>query len=211
MNKYKIYYRASINKITKDGGVKGDTIEGDFTLENETPYHVILINIKEIINFIRHDVIPKSMGVVREVELLNVVPLSKEVFKLGLDLHGVINDMPNQMKMLTESVIKGGGEVHVITGSNTEKSKSELTELGFEPRVHYTTTTGVGDYLTLKGVESIPGMLDKYGNPLFSDENWDSAKGKYCEEHGISLHLDDTLLYGDYFKTPFARLYTKNK
>ena len=33
---------------------------------------------------------------------------------------------------------------------------------------------------------------------------------EYCREHGISFHIDDTLIYNDFFTTPFTRLWTHN-
>lgn len=36
--------------------------------------------------------------------------------KLGLDIHGVINTMPEFF--LADSFIKNGGEVHIITGGS---------------------------------------------------------------------------------------------
>ncbi len=37
-------------------------------------------------------------------------------FKLGLDIHGVVDAMPDFFSFLTDSFIKNGGEVHIITG-----------------------------------------------------------------------------------------------
>ena len=42
----------------------------------------------------------------------------------------------------------------------------------------------------------------------FNDELWDSTKSKYCKEHNISLHIDDTSIYNNYFTTPFCRLWS---
>lgn len=132
-------------------------------------------------------------------------------FKLSLDLHGVVSDMPTALKQLTESIIAGGGEVHILTGSPTKKAIGELAELGMVKDVHYTHVMGVIDYLLSIGANPIEGQEDSYGNPLFDDSDWVPAKAKYCLQHGITLHLDDTLAYGDFFTTPFARLWTKDK
>lgn len=44
----------------------------------------------------------------------------------------------------------------------------------------------------------------------FEDGAWDNVKAKYCKEQNISLHIDDTLIYNDFFETPFARLWSHN-
>ena len=44
----------------------------------------------------------------------------------------------------------------------------------------------------------------------FEDGAWDKVKAEYCREHSISLHIDDTLIYNDFFSTPFCRLWTHN-
>ena len=42
----------------------------------------------------------------------------------------------------------------------------------------------------------------------FKNEDWDLIKSQYCKENGIDLHIDDTLIYNNFFSTPFARLWT---
>lgn len=130
--------------------------------------------------------------------------------KLGLDLHGVISDIPDTMKMLTEAIISSGGEVHIITGSVTDRAKIELSELGFEQDIHYTHVMGISNYLEELGYKHI-GIDPVYGNKMYLEETWNMAKAVYCGSHEIQLHLDDTVEYGEYFVTPFARLWTKNK
>lgn len=130
--------------------------------------------------------------------------------KLSLDLHGVLDDLPGTMKKLTSSIINSGGEVHILTGSTTEKAKQELSELGFEYRVHYTHVMGLPNFLT-NSFCRIVDIDPVYGNNMFSEEDWNKGKAIYCEQQEIDLHLDDTVEYGDSFTTPFARLWTKNK
>lgn len=133
-----------------------------------------------------------------------------KINKLSLDLHGVINDLPDVFKSITKSLIKDGWEVHILTGSTTKKAESELVELGLELGVHFTHVMGVPDYCLSQGFEVI-GKNEKYGNPEFKAEDWFKAKSVYCAEHKIDLHMDDQLDYGKTFKnTAFARLYTKN-
>lgn len=130
--------------------------------------------------------------------------------KLGFDLHGVLDDLPDTIKTLTYLVIKSGGEVHIITGSTTKRAIEELEELGLEKGSHFTHVQGLPDYLNMKGKVPV-GFNERFQNNEFSDLDWNSAKAQYCRENNIDLHFDDTIEYGDYFTTPFARLFTKNK
>lgn len=127
--------------------------------------------------------------------------------KLGLDLHGVISDLSGVMKFLGESVVKNQGEVHVITGSFKKKALEELEELGFEKDKHYTHLFCIGDYLYESGAR-IKSINRKFGNIEFNDNEWDRVKGDYCRKNHIDLHIDDSLIYNEYFETPFARLWT---
>lgn len=130
--------------------------------------------------------------------------------KIGLDLHGVVNDLPEVFRFITESIIKNGGEVHIITGSTTEKALYELTELGYVCDINFTHVIGLPNLLKATGHQSI-GIHAEFGNEEYSKLDWNRAKGIYCKRNGINLHLDDTIEYGDFFITPFARLWTKNK
>ena len=41
-----------------------------------------------------------------------------KIFKLGLDLHGVIDSIPNEFKFLSNAIVSSGGEVHILTGGS---------------------------------------------------------------------------------------------
>jgi hypothetical protein len=128
-------------------------------------------------------------------------------FKLGLDIHGVVDAMPEFFSFLTDSFIKNGGEVHIITGGRWDvEFEKMLNKFG----IKWTHKFSVYDYLkesdfeVLGKVQFPDGTVQK----KFKDEVWDSVKGNYCKENGITLHIDDTLIYNNYFTTPFARLWT---
>lgn len=128
-------------------------------------------------------------------------------FKLGIDIHGVIDSLPEFFSFLTESIIKNGGEVHVITGGSWDKLEETLKTMN----INYTHSFSVYDYLlthaeTIGTIEFSDGTVQK----RFNDEEWDACKALYCKENGITLHIDDTLVYNNYFTTPFCRLWTHN-
>ena len=131
-----------------------------------------------------------------------------KVNKIGLDLHGVMSDLPDTFKFLGESVIKNSGEVHIITGTVREKALKELKALGFKRGQHYSTLFCIVDYMVSSGAKS-RGIHPVFKNQEFDDEEWDRVKGEYCRANDINLHIDDSLAYAEHFTTPFARLWTR--
>ena len=85
---------------------------------------------------------------------------SGKKWKIGLDLHGVISDMPEFFAFFTDVMFQSGAEIHIITGGATEDDKKLLRDYN----IKYT--------------------------------------------HEIDLHIDDTLIYNNFFTTPFARLWS---
>lgn len=130
-------------------------------------------------------------------------------FKLGLDMHGVIDDMPEFFSFLTDSFIKNSGEVHIITGSRWDlEFEKQLNDFG----VKWTHKFSVYDYLKESDAEVIGKVQFPDGTiqKKFKNEDWDKVKAQYCRENGINLHIDDTLIYNNFFSTPFARLWTNS-
>ena len=130
-------------------------------------------------------------------------------FKLGLDIHGVVDAMPEFFSFLTDSFIKNGGEVHIITGGKWDK---EFEDLLNSYGVKWTHKFSIYDYLVENNYEKTGEVQFPDGTiqSKFKNEDWDSVKGVYCADNNITLHIDDTMIYNDYFKTPFARLWTHN-
>ena len=130
-------------------------------------------------------------------------------FKLGLDMHGVIDAMPEFFSFLTDSFIKNGAEVHIITGGRWDlEFEKQLHDFG----IKWTNKFSVYDYLKESDAEVIGKVQFPDGTiqKKFKNEYWDSVKAQYCKENGIDLHIDDTLIYNDFFSTPFARLWSHN-
>ena len=128
-------------------------------------------------------------------------------FKLGLDIHGVVDAMPEFFSFLTDSFIKNGGEVHIITGGRWDSEfEKQLNDFG----VKWTHKFSVYDYLKESDAEVIGKVQFPDGTiqKKFKNEDWDLIKSQYCKENGIDLHIDDTLIYNNFFSTPFARLRT---
>ncbi len=99
--------------------------------------------------------------------------------------------------------MRAGGEVHIITGGATIDDKRLLDRYN----IRYTHLFSIIDYHKEKGTPT-SGKHPKYGFDMISDEEWDKTKADYCREHNIDLHIDDTLIYNNFFTTPFCRLWT---
>jgi hypothetical protein len=134
-----------------------------------------------------------------------IMESSSKPVKIGLDLHGVIDSMPEFFAFFTMAIIKAGGEIHIITGGTTEKDIQLLKD----NNIQWTHFFSITDYHNKKGTPT-SGTHPKYGFPMISDEEWDKTKGDYCRRERIELHIDDTLVYNDYFTTPFCRLWSNN-
>lgn len=133
--------------------------------------------------------------------------ISGNSFKLGLDIHGVVDSLPEFFSFLTDSFIKNVGEVHIITGGRWD---SEFEKMLNDFNIKWTHKFSVYDYLKQTGAEQTGKVQFPDGTiqRKFKNEDWDKIKGQYCKENNIDLHIDDTLIYNNYFTTPFARLWT---
>jgi len=140
-------------------------------------------------------------------DMINEQNTSK--FKLSLDVHGVVDALPETFSFLSNAIINLGGEVHILTGGSCDsKLESQLKSLG----IKWTHSFSVYDYLL--GVKTpIVGEIqfpDGTIQKKFEDGAWDKVKAEYCRKHDITLHIDDTLAYNEHFTTPFARLWSHN-
>jgi len=94
--------------------------------------------------------------------------------------------------------------VHILTGPPAEIARAEIAELG----LHYTHLFSITDYHVGLGSAI---TFDGRGHPFMADYEWDRTKADYCLREGIQLHLDDSDAYNYFFKTPYARFYSKTK
>lgn len=120
--------------------------------------------------------------------------------KLGLDIHGVIDNKPEFFSKLAKDLMAMGWEVHIITGGSLKNGKllSELTKLD----IQYTHVFSVYDHLIGCGAKTNEelGIASKWP---FPDETWNEVKSIYCRENEIDMHIDDMQEYLGYFTTPY--------
>lgn len=135
--------------------------------------------------------------------------MDKKIIKLGIDIHGVINALPDFFSALTTAIIAAGGEIHILTGGTWTE---ELEQYLKDNNIAHTHTFSVYNHLIETGVKTTGEIIFPDGSiqKKFEDGHWDKAKAEYCRTNAIDLHIDDTLIYNEYFTTPFARLWTHN-
>lgn len=128
-------------------------------------------------------------------------------FKLGIDIHGVIDHNPGFFSMLTK-ILKGHDEieVHVITGGRFAEEAQKLKDWGIE----YDEFFSIYDYHHAMGTET---WYAADGTERMNDEDWNPTKGDYCHREGITIMIDDTKQYGNYMPstTHFYHYDLKNK
>lgn len=123
--------------------------------------------------------------------------------KIGLDIHGVIDARKEFFSALSKTLVAAGHEVHIITGPPVAAIKDELASYGIE----YTHIFSIVDYHASIGTDI---KWDSKGHAHFDPYLWDKTKAEYCQREGIDLHLDDSDTYNYFFKTPYARFYSKD-
>jgi len=111
--------------------------------------------------------------------------------KIGLDVHGVINKFPLEMKEFAQTEISNGNEIHIITGQERNSVESLVKRL----EVPYTGFFSIVDYHLSIGTQMWKDHKDTWwmdGNP------WVRTKGDYCRREGIDLHIDNSLEYAEF-------------
>lgn len=116
--------------------------------------------------------------------------------KISFDFHGVINQRPQLIKSLATLALKHKCAVYIVSGGPCDYIKNYLQQ----QQIPYTKIWCIYDFYEKKDlVKFLPN-----GEFHIDDELWDKAKGDYCRRNKISLHIDDSTVYGKYFTTPYA-------
>lgn len=121
------------------------------------------------------------------------------MIKIGIDVHGVADSNPHLFSELSRILVENGHEVHILTGAeHTEELEHEIRHILGLSFTHFFSTTS---HHKKSGTEIT--YID--GNPYMDNKIWNRAKAEYCLTHDIQLHIDDSDVYGKYFKTPYAK------
>lgn len=116
----------------------------------------------------------------------------KNVLKIGLDIHGVIDAFPEKFRLLSRALVRDGAEVHIVTGV---KRSAEIEALLEAAGIRFTHYFSIVEYL-----EGNQERVDWINGLPYADETlWNHAKRNYCEAEGIDLMFDDSPIYRDTF------------
>ncbi len=113
--------------------------------------------------------------------------------RAGFDFHGVLDTETVRYASFIEQLIKGGHQVHIITGhEDTLEFRKHLSVL----KLNWTHLFSIISFHKLKG-EKI--KYDANGNPWMDKALWDVSKAEYCKKNNISFLIDDSDVYGSTF------------
>ena len=121
---------------------------------------------------------------------------TRRKLKIGLDYHGVINDNPAYFQKFCTVAIDRGHELHILTGGPKSKVERQLADA----EILYSAL------FTMVDMYAAQGKVKYYPDGHFEvDENlWNTAKADYCRQNHIDVQIDDSLIYGQYFSTPYC-------
>ncbi len=135
--------------------------------------------------------------------LASLKEVNKKTMKIGFDIHGVCDKAPEFFSLISKLLVDSGNEVIIITGRmESHGAIDEIKKLG----ISYTKFFSIVDYHINKGTEI---KYDDKGNPWIDDDTWNQTKAEICEKEKIDFHIDDSPIYGEYFKTPYAQIIIK--
>jgi len=137
---------------------------------------------------------------------VNLYKPDENKLNYGFDVHGVLDAKPDVIIALMRALKRAGHEVHIITGSkNGKRIINYLKKYGVFAGIHYTHFFSISSHLISKGVK----VRYIKGKPWFNEDIWNKTKGEYCKRNNIALMIDDSDVYGESFKTPYARFFSK--
>jgi len=116
--------------------------------------------------------------------------------KIGIDFHGVLNTNPLFFQSFCNLILANDGEVYIISGGPHD----EILRFLDTWQIKFTNVWCIYDYFDAKNEV----MFLPDGSFHVEDKAWNAAKGIYCFQNNISVMIDDSLVYGKYFSTPYC-------
>lgn len=111
--------------------------------------------------------------------------------KVGFDIHGCIDLYPEQFKTLSEQLISGGHEVHIITGQEWCNVKNKVEQAGISFTHHFS----IVDYHKTVNTKM---WQDTRGTWWMDQEVWVRSKGNYIYRWELDIHFDDSYEYAQF-------------
>lgn len=119
--------------------------------------------------------------------------------KVGFDIHGVIDKNQELFSNIINDLRELKYEIHILTGSLIDDNLLKKLE---SYNIKYDHIFSILNYHREIGTE----MWKDHRGWWIDDEEWNKTKSNYCYRNGLNFHIDDTRVYGKYFKTPFGHI-----
>jgi hypothetical protein len=116
--------------------------------------------------------------------------------RISFDIHGVLNKYTNYLRSHIKELKNSGDTIIICTGSPQNTAIDELKELN----IHYDELISVVDFHKRIGT---PMWQSERGSWYCSQTTWNKTKGILCAMYKVDLHVDDSKIYNDYFRTPY--------
>ena len=117
------------------------------------------------------------------------------MIKLGLDVHGVIDDDPDLFADLSRMMFEQGHQVFIVTGREKHK---ELVDEMVNYHIIYTDILSITSYQKTLGTP-VSYLDDRKSQPMMDPKLWNPTKAMLCATAGIHIMVDDSLIYEKYF------------
>jgi len=117
------------------------------------------------------------------------------IIKVGIDIHGVIDQDPNLFAAFSKMLTENGHQVHILTGREVnDYIIDRLRDFNISYNQIFSITSyhkKIGTYIAYKNGDRTQPLIDSY--------KWDSSKAIYCASEKLHFHIDDSVVYEKYF------------
>ena len=118
------------------------------------------------------------------------------MIKLGLDVHGVIDEDPEFFSNLSNVMFEQGHDIYIVTGR--EKDPELVKEIEGN-KICYRDILSITTYQKVLGTP-ISYLDDRKSQPIIDPTIWNPTKAALCATAGIDIMVDDSTIYGKYFR-----------
>jgi len=123
--------------------------------------------------------------------------IDKEKYKIGFDLHGVIDTYPEMIYSMMVLIQRTGNQFCIVSGPRTVIIQRELANINFTFPVVHVDIYSVVDFLQNSGVKT---WKDEKGDVWADEQNWWDAKAKISKKENIDYMIDDSEKYRSAFE-----------
>ncbi len=117
------------------------------------------------------------------------------MIRLGLDVHGVIDDDPVFFADLSRMMFEQGHQMFIVTGR--EKCKELVDEIT-SYHIVYTDILSITSYQKMLGTP-VSYLDSRKSQPIMDPIVWNPTKAALCASAGVHIMVDDSLIYEKYF------------